>query len=174
MRGTAYWRVGVISQPRHNYPMHRILKRMKCLWWLIKPSPLHSWGMLDTGEKNAKANLFFFNGGKSGLVTTSYSPYYVSNLTKVPGKFLPSCQLLITGRWQGILGFSEAPDRPGSFLPSSQRYLLIFVRFWDNVRLPLTALCHSFIEVKNNSRNWLQAHECPASWSFLIRTRCKS
>lgn len=34
-----------------------VVKKMKCLWWLILPNPLITKAMLSSGEKNAEATL---------------------------------------------------------------------------------------------------------------------
>lgn len=134
MMRTAFRKFGVISQTRHtffsrNYPMSGNLKRMECLWWLRMSGPLNSWTMLNTGEKSAEAALLSLHGAKCGSVTSTRSSSSVSDLTKAPAQLSA-----LNYRWMtGILGFSEAPDNAGFFWPSSQRYLLIFVRFWDNL-----------------------------------------
>lgn len=145
---TAFRKLGVISQTRHtffsrNYPVSEDLKRMECLWWLRMPCRLNSWAMLGTGEKSAEAASLSLHGAKCGSVTSACSSSSASGLTKAPAQLSA-----LNYRWMtGIPRLSEAPDNAGFFWPSSQRYLLIFVRFWDNLRPPLTPECHSSIEV---------------------------
>lgn len=78
--------------------------------------PLDWSGHAEPWREKWRSYFVVFNVAKCESVTPSCSLDSLLDLTKIPGKFLPGCQLWITSRWQGILRFSEALDLTGSCL----------------------------------------------------------
>lgn len=72
------------------------------------PSSLNNWAMLSTGEKNEGATFLSLNGAKCVSVILSYSSYSVTDLTKLPGKFLPGYQFEL-----------QVDDQPSSVRPGT-------------------------------------------------------